>query len=248
MDQINGRLKRLGKGNIAKLSFITLVAAGVLAAVAFIANNQPWGYVSPPALSTTNFTSGNPIAYTPWFETGTFSGDVLALPVGKTGVVTLLTPNWRAADEIDLQDPLTGRNIVTTDGAGTGVPFRFADLTPAQQSQVGSEDILNYVRGDRSKEISGAYRVRSSVLGDIIHSGPVYVGKAKSGYIFDDYLAFANANTGRQPRVYVGANDGMLHALDAASGQEAFAYVPSMIMDNLPNLKAIPYNHTYFVD
>jgi outer membrane protein assembly factor BamB len=86
------------------------------------------------------------------------------------------------------------------------------------------------------------------VLGTIIHSGPVYVGTPKSGYVYDDYLAFADSNSGRSPRIYVGANDGMLHALDAASGREAFAYIPSMVMGNLTLLTANPYNHVYYVD
>ncbi len=67
---IRDRLGRLGKGNIANVSFISVVCASVFAAGLFIANSQPWGYVSPPALSTTNFSRGNAVAYTPWFETG----------------------------------------------------------------------------------------------------------------------------------------------------------------------------------
>lgn len=238
----------LGKRNLAIALLVSAAGAAVFAATLFVANNQAWGYVSPPALNSTNFGSGDTVAYTPWFETGTYRGDVLALPVGTNGLVTLLTPIWRAAPVLDSQHHLTGRQIVTTDGAGTGIPFRFDSLTPLQQAQVGSEAILNYVRGDRSNEAANKYRVRTSVLGDIVHSGPVYVGRPRGGYIFDDYLAFANANADRPPRVYVGANDGMLHALDAASGTEAFAYVPSMVMGNLQKLVAQPYNHTYFVD
>jgi len=242
------RLGSVGKQHIVKLTFVSLAATAVLAGALFIANSQPWGYVAPPALSSTNFSRGGAIAYTPWFETGSYRGDLLALPVSNNGIVTLLTPLWRAAAVLDGQDYLNGRQIVTTDGAGMAVPFRFDSLTPIQQMQIGSEQILNYVRGDRSNEGDGKFRIRTSVLGDIIHSGPVYVGKPKSGYIFDDYLVFANANAGRQPRVYVGANDGMLHVLDAASGMEAFAYVPSMVVENLPKLAAQPYKHTYFVD
>jgi type IV pilus assembly protein PilY1 len=36
----------------------------------------------------------------------------------------------------------------------------------------------------------------------------------------------------RTPYVYVGANDGMLHAFDAESGEEAWAYVPSTLIKN----------------
>ncbi len=248
MDTNFNKLSSSGKRYLAKATMFSLAGGAVLAAAFFFANNQPWGYVAPPALSGTNFKQGNVIAYAPWFEQGSFRGDLLASPVGADGKVALLATNWRASPVLDGQDYLNGRNIVTTDGDGSGIPFRFADLTAAQQLQVESEDILNYIRGDRSNESDSDMRIRTGVLGDIIHSGPVYVGKPIAGYNFGNYLGFANSNAGRAGRVYVGANDGMLHAFDASDGSEVFAYVPSMVMDNLPKLTAQPYSHQYFVD
>ena len=248
MDTIFNKLSSSGKRYLAKATMFSLAGGAVLAAAIFFANNQPWGYISPPALSGTNFKHGNVVAYTPWFEQSSFRGDLLASPVDTDGNVALLATNWRASPLLDVQDYLTGRNIVTTDGLGAGIPFRFADLTAAQQLQVESEDILNYVRGDRSNESDSGMRMRTGVLGDIVHSGPVYVGKPLAGYNYGNYLAFANTNAGRAARVYVGANDGMLHAFDASDGSEVFAYVPSMVMGNLPKLAAQPYNHQYFVD
>ena len=72
-------------------------------------------------------------------------------------------------------------------------------------------------------------RNRTSVLGDIVGSSPAYV---------DDTAT-----------LYVGANDGMLHAFDATNGQELFAYVPSIInMANLRDLSRGDYTHKFFVD
>jgi Tfp pilus tip-associated adhesin PilY1 len=223
MDTIFNKLSSSGKRYLAKATMFSLAGGAVLAAAIFFANNQPWGYISPPALSGTNFKHGNVVAFTPWFEQGSFRGDLLASPVDTDGNVALLATNWRASPLLDVQDYLTGRNIVTTDGLGAGIPFRFADLTAAQQLQVESEDILNYVRGDRSNESDSDMRIRTGVLGDIVHSGPVYVGKPLAGYNYGNYLAFANTNAGRAARVYVGANDGMLHAFDASDGSEVFA-------------------------
>ena len=246
MDMTTGKLVSSGKRNLVKATIISLACGLVLAAATFIANNQPWGYVAPPALSSVNFSKGNVIAYTPWFEDGTFRGDLLALPVGVNGAVTLLAPDWRAATQLDLQDYNTGRRIVTTDGLGGGIPFRIVNLTPSQQLQVGSDAILNYVRGDRSNESLTGMRIRLGVLGDIVHSGPVYVGSPAAGYDFDGYLAFASANAGRPGRVFVGANDGMLHAFDAATGNEVYAYVPSMVLGNVSKLTSLSYSHQYF--
>ncbi|QSX80055.1 adhesin [Lysobacter solisilvae] len=49
--------------------------------------------------------------------------------------------------------------------------------------------------------------------------------------------------------MYVGANDGMLHAINTANGVEQFAYVPAGI--NFSDLKSFSdpqYSHRYFVD
>ena len=71
------------------------------------------------------------------------------------------------------------------------------------------------------------------LLGDIVDSQPVYVGKPNAPYLeandpgytinFKNDAAFA----GRPVRVYVGANDGMLHAFDDSNGNEAWAFIPS---------------------
>ncbi len=224
-----------------------IIAGLVLAAAIFVANNQPYGYISAPVLSSQNFTTGNVVAYTPWFENGTFQGDILSFPVSVTGEPNLLAPFWRASVQVSAQNYLTGRRIVTTDGAGTAIPFLWGSLTAAQQAQLGSSAFVNFVRGDRSNEGS-LYRQRSSVLGDIIHSNPQYVQKPVGGYVFDNYLAFAAANATRPARIYSGHNDGMLHAWDAVTGDEVFAYIPSMLINGLTNLGDQPYIHTYYVD
>jgi len=232
----------------AKAALLSLLIAGfVYAASTFIANNQPWGYIAPPALSSANFQNPDVYAFTPWFEEKSFKGGLMAYAVGNDGSVSILSPKWRASIQLGKQHYLTGRNIATTDGAGTAMPFIYDDLTPDQQLEVESADVVNFVRGDRAKE-GGTFRARESMLGTIIHSGPVFLGKPIAGYVFDDYLDYAENNKDRDARVFVGANDGMLHAFDADSGNEVFGYVPSMVMSNLVKLTKDPYAHSYFVD
>ena len=50
--------------------------------------------------------------------------------------------------------------------------------------------------------------------------------------------------------VYVGANDGMLHAFNAATGAEAWAYIPTIVMPYLYKLADAGYatNHRFYVD
>ena len=121
------------------------------------------------------------------------------------------------------------------------------------------ESRLKYLRGDTSKEARNCgacapkFRDRAAtVLGDIINSSPNYVGPPSADY-FDDfeavaYSGFADTWRTRAPTIFVGANDGMLHAFDAASGDEKFAYVPNLVMSSLSTLTAAPYNHRYNVD
>lgn len=92
-------------------------------------------------------------------------------------------------------------------------------------------DNANYLKGDASKEEKngGLLRNRTSVLGDIIGSSPAYVDDTKT--------------------LYVGANDGMLHAFDGDTGNELFAYVPGLInIGNLRDLSRGDYTHKFFVD
>jgi hypothetical protein len=166
------------------------------------------------------------------------------------GAATALTTWWN-----------TARKVITMNGSSQ-VAFRWETLGAAQKTALDSvtalaapaspppSPVLNFVRGDRSGEATngGTYRNRYNVLGDIMHSNPVYVGAPKANYSFDEYPLFkAGAAASRSARIYVGANDGMVHAFDA-TGAEVYAYIPSMLIGNLSKLKANPYAHTYFVD
>lgn len=120
------------------------------------------------------------------------------------------------------------------------------------------EKLVNYLRGDRTEEVqnNGVYgfRNRSSVLGDIVHSDPLYVGSPLRYYADDfesqSYSTFKTTYANRTPMVYTGANDGMLHGFSAIDGSEKLAYVPRMreVYENLPTLSNLTYVHKYFVD
>lgn len=174
-----------------------------------------------------------------------------------------------------------GRRIITWNGS-KGVPFRYTQLSSAEQTALNSsgsgQNMLNYLRGDKSNE-STLFRARSHALGDIVDSAPVLVQGALSVAYSDTYnpgySAFTSTVQNREPVVYVGANDGMLHAFEAdfrtatatdtvtGGGSELFAYVPSLLyqgpnntplVDGLPalaNLNGVSTNnfaHHFYVD
>ncbi|MBT8087035.1 MAG: hypothetical protein KJO46_03330 [Gammaproteobacteria bacterium] len=243
---------RINKTSVQKPAwFLLLVAALSLAADTFEPNYQPYGYQAPIALSKNNVKDGTALAFVPWFDAENHSGELLAAPVSAAGVVDYLAPIWRASQTVDAMDWNLGRRIITkNDDTGLAVPFRYLSISKDQREKdlLEDETLLNYLRGDQSGEAEAGFRPRTRLLGDIIHSNPVYVGKPLRGYLFNNYLTFAAANRNRSGRIYVGANDGMVHAFNVATGAEEFAYIPSNLIPKLPKLAANPYVHEYFVD
>lgn len=143
---------------------------------------------------------------------------------------------------------------------------QWPDLTADQRLAVNATNLVSYLRGstgfeDRTENVVGAidnriYRLRETVLGDLANSPPVFVGSPKANYNDPGYgpsaLAgtFKNAQNTRAGTVYVGGNDGMLHAIDATTGQEKWAYIPTAVIPDLYKLADKKYgdNHSYFVD
>jgi type IV pilus assembly protein PilY1 len=119
-------------------------------------------------------------------------------------------------------------------------------------------NMVNYLRGRRGLEdiVANAttdrlFRARTNTpMGDVVNAAPVYVKKPPFRYADAGYSTFASNQANRTGVVYVAANDGMLHAFDATTGNELWAYVPTAVMSNLWRLADANYdvNHRYFVD
>ncbi|GLW61559.1 hypothetical protein Hthe01_19080 [Hydrogenophilus thermoluteolus] len=175
--------------------------------------------------NSTSFTSDS-LVFQSIFNTVNWSGDLIAYPITASGISPTLS--WKASDHVPI--PAT-RKLFTRSG-GSAVPFLWSNLSSSDQGLLGSSSIVDYLRGERSQEqqFGGTLRNRASqnVLGDIIHSSPYYVKETDT--------------------VYVGANDGMLHAFNASNGEELFAYIPSALIPKLKNLSQPNYTHDYFVD
>ncbi len=221
------------------------------------------------------------------FNSGDWSGQLLSIPIGSTGI--LGTTEWNAA-AVSLApgtiNPATRAMI--TKGSSDGVAFQYANLTTTQKAFVDKNatgtvdncgvERVAYLRGDATRESTSGtfdcasattvnkFRVRTtSKLGDIVNSGPTYVGRPSAGYSNVDhpgYAAFKNNYKDRTPMVYVGANDGILHGFNACivgitpgcstadAGKELLAYIPGHVYENLSRLTDKDYNgsHRYFVD
>ncbi len=137
---------------------------------------------------------------------------------------------------------------------GTGTKFRWGQLSQSLRDHLGGQSVLQYIRGNQDNEgnAGGEYRIRSKRLGDIIYSSPRFVGAPSFRYPADlesaSYSSFSSTWANRDEMVYVGANDGMLHAFDADTGEEKLAFIPDAALENLPSLASQTYDHKYFVD
>lgn len=228
---------------------------------------------SAAAVATSNNTLGaNVKLYTSSYRTDNWSGKLEQKSINATtGAVSSVndwdTDNWTV-------DPVT-RKVFSYDTVGsTGIPFNYGSLRPAEQTVftnaaatftptvVTGADIVDYLRGNRSME-GNPFRIRNYLLGDLVNSDPQFVKEGKDGgYMFlpagspgkGSYQSFLNwkRDPSRAATVYVGANDGMLHAFDAAAtdpaAREFFAYVPKTVIPNLPSLASKTYTHRFYVD
>lgn len=231
-----------GHGNFVAATNPTEFVSGLVAALATVA--QRLGSASNVTANSTSFQTDTRV-YQASYVSGKWSGELSAYEVSSAGISTkdvdgdgVPDPAWRASEQI----PAYGsRKILTWEGtAGTTFPTSAQTSALAQASRAdvnggattGSQNAA-YVAGDRSGEIQngGKLRNRDSLLGDIANSSPMYVKESET--------------------IYVGANDGMLHGIDALTGKELFAYVPAGIsFSDLGTLSDPQYSpsHRYFVD
>jgi len=241
---------------------------------------QRAGITAAVAANSTKLNTDS-VIYLGQFNSSGWQGSLQAFPIVNLNTGQLAaTPTWDAGPILTARDIVANpRTIITYNGKGVGAPdgkpFQWADLTAAQKNDLntnpsGGLDIasvgkarLAYIRGDRSNEGVGyLFRERDSVLGDIVNSGPVFVGAPNLAWPDfapfptggDAYSIFKNgAAATRQQILYFGANDGMLHGIDDKTGQEVFGYVPGGVYSQtasrgLHYLTDPNYLHQYYVD
>lgn len=220
-------------------------------------------YTTTFSLASKQVVGDSEASYAAQYDSSNWSGEVSGseLTISSSGDPTLASvASWTTRTVFENQLGGSGwnssRRVVTmgnpTSSTTGGVPFRHTSLNTEQKtllntSYVTGDDSANYVnflRGDPTNEGSG-YRVRSteassgtvrSRLGDIVNSKITVAGAPSNRYadIFNPgYSTFKNTYSARATTLYVGANDGMLHAfkggLGSGAGQEMFAYIPSAL-------------------
>ncbi|HOX45751.1 MAG TPA: PilC/PilY family type IV pilus protein [Myxococcota bacterium] len=118
-----------------------------------------------------------------------------------------------------------------------------------------SDKIKNFVRGvPGTNSVGNKVILTAPYLGDIFHSNPTVVGAPSA--LGEDYkyeFHYRN-NIDRHTMVYVGANDGLLHAFVAEdvdgvgadeTGRELWAFIPNQLLHKIQNVRV---RHDYYVD
>ncbi|KKW69027.1 hypothetical protein AAV94_01020 [Lampropedia cohaerens] len=187
--------------------------------------------------------------YVTTYDPSSWTGAVSAYKVSAASGAVATGSGWNSASKLDeargvgedAQKTFAENRAVFTHDGVAGVSFLWESLSAEQRQKLnGSRATVDYLRGGPD----GNYRQRRSVHGDIVNSQVWYYNGDAAN------LRKPNKKTGAAQRrmVYVGANDGMLHAFDADNGSEAFAYVPRGVYDHLAELIRPDYVHRYFVD
>jgi type IV pilus assembly protein PilY1 len=224
------------------------------------------------ATSTPNINQFDNLVFSSTYRTVTWDGEVIARHIDPATGNVLPAIVWSAQSQLDVLAP-AARNIYVRNGTSFA-NFDFAalpgaaqafftnqcsllsqctDLSASQQTTVnGGTALVSYLRGDKTNE-PDLFRQRDHILGDTVNAVPVYVSKPTFQFgdaVTPNYGTFKAAQGSRPATLYVGANDGMLHAFNGATGAEIWAYVPTMVMENMPLLadKNWAIKHKYFVD
>ncbi|MCA0175004.1 MAG: hypothetical protein LCH73_01750 [Proteobacteria bacterium] len=227
------------------------------------------------SLSSNAFVADS-LLFVPSYRSGQWFGDVQAYEIddathdvrvdaGGNKVV-----RWTASAKRPDADE---RNLYTwgVSPAG-GVAFTNKAMDAATKNLIsttatGRAELINYLRGDASKEGDGSdpakpYRLRGDLgkLPDFLNSPPILVRNRSAG-AYDllpldgpTYNAYLTAKQNRSKgALFIGGNGGMLHAFDAGSGEEVFGFLPRTTLPGLIDLSKQNYGtattpHRLFVD
>ncbi|PKN13746.1 MAG: hypothetical protein CVU69_00810 [Deltaproteobacteria bacterium HGW-Deltaproteobacteria-4] len=148
--------------------------------------------------------------------------NIYTRPIGSTS--TALTNSQNAFS--------LGNSLITDDDSSL-------DLDTAAER----DKLIKYVSGydgyDENQD-GNTNEIRDWPFGDILHSKPLVVNYSR---FTTDQESDCAVN---KSMIYVGANDGMLHAIKDCNGEEAWSYIPETLLPKLKNLKTA--QHNYYVD
>jgi len=224
-------------------------------------------YSTSSVSANSNTLSTSTRVYQAKFDNASWEGHIFSydlITAGEDGSVNDL--KWDAADNMSR----TGRKLFTYNpslASNRGKIFAWSNFNNQQKSllinghnNAWGESLMGWVQGKAGTE-GTRFRSRSGILGDIINSNLLFKDTlANYGYSRlpegGDYPAFLSNKKDTTATLFIGANDGMLHAFDGNTGDELFAYIPNEVFSKLPTISDKKYGckdvnclpHEYLVD
>ena len=217
--------------------------------------NSRMSSASSVAVNTAFLTSDTKL-YRTRFNSGQWTGFLEAFQLSPVDGAVSANPLWEAGALLDAR---TDRVIYTAGkkalqnykryefSIANSAAIETLTLTGAAVnnfSPAAATEMISYIRGDSTPT---GYRQRASKLGDMTYSAPFILGPPDGFQKDNNYKTFKTTWAGRTPLIIVGANDGMLHAFNSATGQEQWAFIPNQLLPNLKLLRADPYVHQNYV-
>ena len=190
--------------------------------------------------------NGNPAftstSYAYWNDTGTPDGTTVELGGAGAELLTRSTAR-KIYTYTGTSTTLTATsNLFST--SNTAITSTGSDTATTRTMNVTDDatknDLINYVIGYNMGS-SGTVK-RDWMFGDVLHSKALVVNYAQYS------MTTANESncSVNKSVIYVGSNDGLLHAINDCDGSEAWAFVPP---DILPNIQDIAGEvHSFGVD
>ncbi|WP_226858189.1 pilus assembly protein [Diaphorobacter aerolatus] len=228
---------------------------------------------------TSSTLSNGSSIYNTTFEANFWSGDVIRRDLATSGVTT----RWSAAQQLADKGASARKIFYGSKNAG-GAPelaeFTYLNISgrandaswittlninPTTLVPDGkAQQRIDFIRGNDDKTLRERFKIdtgKINILGDIVNAslvrvrgGTYRVGAADKLEGSTKYQAFVTAQAAQPEMLYVGSNDGMLHAFNASTGDEVFAFIPSSTKASLNVLTSANYGtstglaHRYFVD
>ena len=151
--------------------------------------------------------------------------------------------NWTTDNSLEIQDELERLGYEIGD-------YHTAATACGEQDEVNG--LINFMRGDDffnyRGDCSRINETRDWVMADVYHSQLIEVGPPDASLYYtntnqeaywrtvNNYSGFKTLHSDRKRVLYAGANNGMLHAFDAVTGDEEWAFIPPFMSGLLPTV------------
>jgi Neisseria PilC beta-propeller domain len=249
---VNAAIKSCPAKIVDNMAIMTGLVSGVTTVLGrgFVPLNLPVTDLvysdSAPAVNgnSLNYTL---VRYDGKYQRADWSGDLVASTNYTNSTQVFNTVTWRAAPNMPTA---ANRNIYTASAYSTlpGVSFTLANLSAMtgystwgyDYNGLSAQDVVTYLRGDPVLELKDG---TNNMFRRRMLSYPGRTNAALGAIVHSDSLYDSASN-----QVFAMADDGMLHAFNANTGVENWAYVPRVLLPTLPNLSKVDNPHVYLMD